>query len=74
MCEVQTHEGIARLQHSEKHCCVGLCTRVRLHVGIFCSEEFLYTLNGQCLHLIYHLAAAIITLAGISLSVLVGEI
>ena len=72
--EVEAHEGVARLEHSEQHGLVGLCSGVRLHVGVFCAEELLDTLNGQRLHLVYHLASAVIALARIAFSIFVGEI
>jgi hypothetical protein len=72
--EVETHEGVAGLQHSEQHSLIGLCTGVRLNVGILSAEELLDALDGEVLYLVYHLATAIVTLAGQTLGILVGEV
>ena len=72
--EVEAHEGVARLEHRQQHGLVGLCAGVGLHVGKLGTEEGLDTLDGQCLHLVYHLAAAIVALAGKAFGILVGEI
>ena len=72
--EVQTHEGVAGLQYSQQHGSVGLCTRVGLNVGILCVEEFANAVDGQLLHLVYHLTAAIVTVARIALGILVGQV
>ena len=52
---------------------VGLCARVGLYVGIFGAEEAAGPLDGNALHLVDKLAAAIIALAGQSLGIFVGE-
>ena len=72
--EVHTHEGVARLQDGQQNGSIGLCARVRLHVGIFGSEQFADAVDGQLLHLVNHLAAAIIAMAGVALGILVGQI
>ena len=74
MIQVHTHERVAGLQYGQQHGSVGLCARVGLHVGILGIEQLADTLNGQPLHLVDHLTAAIIALAGIALGILVGEI
>ena len=72
--KIHSHEGVARFQHSQQNGCVGLGTRVRLNVGIFCSEEFFHTFNSKCFHLVNHLAASVIAFSRVSFSILVGEI
>ena len=71
--EVQTHEHIAGLQNRRKHGCVGLRARVGLHIGILGTEELADAVDGNLLHLIDHLATAVIALAGIALGILVGQ-
>ena len=52
---------------------VGLCARVRLHVGVVGAEERLGARDGQRLGDVHELAAAVVALAGIALGVLVRE-
>ena len=73
MRQIEAHEGIAGLHHGEEYGHIGLCSRMGLHVGILGAVEFAHTLDGQTLHLVHHLATAVITRCGISLGVLVGE-
>ena len=72
--EVQAHEGVARLQDGEQYSLVGLCTRVGLHVDKLSAEELLHAVDGEVLHLVHHLATAIVALAGITLGIFVGEV
>jgi hypothetical protein len=46
---------------------------VRLHVGEAAAEQPLGALDGQPLHLVHVLAAAVVAVARIALGVLVGE-
>jgi hypothetical protein len=62
--EVETHEGVARVEYGKEHSLIGLSTGVGLHVGKLSSEELLHTVDGELLHLVYDLAATIVTLAG----------
>ena len=73
MAEVHTHELVARLKHCHEHGHIGLGARVGLYIGPFSTEEFLGTLDGEVLGLVYNLAAAIVALCGIALSIFVGE-
>ena len=52
---------------------VGLGAGVGLHVGVIGAEEFLCPLDGDVLHHVHALAAAVVALAGVALGVLVGE-
>ena len=74
MVQVQTHKAIAGLQHSQQHGSVSLCTGVGLHVGIFGTEQLANAVDGQLLHLVHHLATAIVSVAGVALSIFVGQV
>ena len=71
--EIQTENGVARLQHCEEHGHVGLGARVRLHVDVVAAEDLLRPAQGQPLRDIDELAAAVIPLAGVAFGVLVRE-
>jgi len=71
--QVETHEGVAGLQAGEENGHVGLCARVGLDVGPFGAVDPADALDGQVLHLVHHLAAAVITRCGIALGVLVRK-
>ena len=73
MSEVESHEYIARLQHSEQHGSIGLCARVRLYVGIFGTEELLDALNGEILHFVNYLTSAVVALARVAFSIFVCQ-
>ena len=72
--EVEAHEGVAWLKHCEQYCSIGLCARVRLHVGIFSAEEFANTVDSELFYLVNNAATAVVALAGIALGILVGEV
>ena len=72
--EVETHEGVARLEHGEQHGLVGLRAGVGLHVGELGAEEMLHAVDGELFHLVHHLAAAVVALAGETLGIFVGEV
>ena len=40
VCEVESHEGVSRLEYGEKDGHIGLSSRVRLYVGILGAEQF----------------------------------
>ena len=71
--QVESEDGIAGLQHRRVGFHVGLGSGMRLHVGVFRSEQFLGPLARQLFHHVGKLAAAVVALAGISLGILVGE-
>ena len=73
VCEVESHEGVSRLEYGEKDGHIGLSSRVRLYVGILGAEQFAEPIYSQLFHLVYDLAAAVITCAGIALGVFVGQ-
>ena len=74
MGQVQSHERVAGLQYGQQHGGIGLSARVGLHVGVFCTEELADAVNSQLLNLVYHLAAAVVAMAGITLGILVGQV
>ena len=73
MREVETHEGVAGFKQSLHHSHVGLCARVGLHVGEGGVEQLAGAVDGDLLALVDDLAAAVVTLAGITLGVFVGH-
>ncbi len=73
MRQVQSENGVARLNDRGVSSHVGGRTRVRLHVGVLGAEELLGAIARQVLHHVGELASAVIALAGIALGVLVGE-
>ena len=73
MSQIQPQEGIAWVQNCQQHGCIGLCAGVRLHVGPLCIEDLFQSLDSDRLALIHYLATAIITLARVTLGILVGQ-
>ena len=71
--QVHAHKGVAGLQNGKEDSHVGLGAGMGLHVGIVTAEELLGPLDGDVLHHVHALAAAVVTLSGITLGVLVGE-
>jgi hypothetical protein len=73
MGEVETHDGIARLQ--ERHISGHVCLRagVRLHVGMLRAEKLHGPVTRQGFYHISKLAAAIVAFARISLRILIGK-
>ena len=71
---IQTHpeNRVSRLanRHGYRH--IGLCTGVRLYIGIFRSKKLLHSFNGNIFHLVHFQAAAIIALSGIAFRVFIG--
>ena len=73
MCQIQSHKLVARIQYSEEYGGICLCARVRLYIRPFCAEDLLQAVDGDAFALVHYLATAVVTLAGITFSVLVGE-
>ncbi len=71
--EIQTKEGVARLQQGHESCGIGGGSGVRLDVGEFTSEKLGNAFNSQAFGDIHILAAAVIALAREAFRVLVGE-
>ncbi len=73
MRKVEAEELVARLEACHKHSHVGLCSGVWLHVGIISAEYALDAVDGNAFGLVYHLASAIVAVAGIALGIFVGK-
>src|SRR5215212_2593483 len=71
--EVHGQNLVARVEERRVSRLVGLAPRVRLHVHVLGTEESLRPFDGEVFHLVYLLAAAVVALAWIALSVLVCE-
>ena len=71
--QIETHEGVARLQDGEEYRHVGLGARVRLYVGVFGPVELADALDSQTLHLVHDLAAAVVAGGRIAFGVFVGQ-
>ena len=71
--QIHTHNSVAQIEQSEVNRKVGLCTGVRLYVGPFCAEDLFQAVDGNLLTLVHYLTTTIVTLAGVSFSILVGE-
>ena len=71
--EIKAHDLVARLQASEHHGAVRAGTTVRLDIGPFRSKQLTEPLAGDVLHLIDHATTAVVSLAGETLGVLVGQ-
>ena len=76
--QTHSHHGIARIQKSEKNSFVGLSAGVRLDIdghlnACRLAKELLGAFNGNTLHLVNILAAAIIALSRITFGVLVRQ-
>jgi len=71
--KVHPQDGVTRLTDGVVDRHVGLGTGVGLHIGMVRPKQLLGTVNGQLLHHIHMLTAAIVTLARIPFGVLVGH-
>ena len=71
--QIHAQNSVPGLAQSHIHSVVGLSSGVGLHIGKLGPVELAGPLDGQGLHHIHALAAAIIALAGVSFCVLVGE-
>ena len=67
-------DRVARLQRSEEYGLIRLGPRVRLDVREFGVKELLGAVDRELLGDVDIFAAAVVTLAGIALGVLVGEL
>ena len=69
----QAHDLIARFQEGEVDRQVGRRSRIRLHVGVVGAEERAGAFLGQRLQRVHELLAFVVTLAGVTFTVLVRE-
>lgn len=72
--QAHAHDRVARLEHGEEHTLVGLRARVRLYVGGFGAKQLLHAVDGELLDHVHIFATAVVTLAGVALGVLVGQL
>jgi len=71
--QVHAQHRIAGLQCGHVHRDVCRGAGMRLHVGVLGSKQFFGAVDGQLLHFVGILAAAVVTLARIAFGVFVGE-
>ena len=69
----KTQDCVTRLRQRHQHGGVGLCTGVRLHVGVLRAKDFLCTVTCQILHHVSMLAAAVVATPRVPLGVLVSK-
>src|SRR5574344_1461717 len=71
MCKVKTHKSIAWLKTSHKHCHIGLCSRMRLYIGILSTKYLAKPVNGQLFNMVNNLATTVLPLARVTFRILV---
>ena len=71
--KAQSHDRIAGIEQGEKHCEIGVCSRMRLNVGVFRSEQFFCSFDGYVFDDVHIFAAAVISSSGVALGVFVGK-
>ena len=71
--QILSHDGIARLQHGELYCHIGLRAGMGLYVHILAAEQLLRPLTCQLLHLVHAFAAAVIAFSRISFCIFIGQ-
>ena len=71
--QIHAEDRVARLKESKEHRHIRLCARVRLHIRPVCSEELLRAVDRELFRHIDVFTAAVVTLTGIPLRVLVRE-
>jgi hypothetical protein len=69
----ETEDGVTRLQQREHGGGVGLRPRVRLHIRELSAEQRLQPVDGQLLHHVDVLAAAVVAASRVTLGVLVRQ-
>ena len=74
MIQVQSHKGVTRFEYGEQNGSIGLGARVRLNVSKLGTEQLLNAVAGYILYLVYHLATAVVAMAGQAFSIFVGKI
>ena len=73
VCQVQSHKFISRIQNGKEHGCIGLCAGVWLYIGPFGAKNLLQPVDSDLFALVYHLATAVVTLAGIAFGIFIGK-
>ena len=71
--KIHAHNGVAVLQ--KRVICCNICLRagMGLNIGVLCAEQTAGALNGDVLHHINALTAAVVAVCGITLGVFVGK-
>ena len=72
--QAHAHDGVAGLEQTKENGLVGLRAGVGLHIGELGAEKRFDAVDGQLLGHVHILTTAVITFAGITFSVLVGEL
>ena len=70
--QIESHKCISRFKYSHHNCHIGLCSGMRLDIGILGIINLAQSVNSQLLNLINHLATAIISLSGVTFCIFVG--
>ena len=73
MIEAHAEDGVARLDEREIGGGIRLRAGMRLHVGVVGAEELLGAVDGELLGDVDEFAAAVVTLPGVALRVLVRQ-
>ena len=71
--QAHAQQRVAGFQHRQVDGLIGLAAGMRLDIGVFGAKELLGALDGEVFRHIHILAAAVVTLAGQALSILVGH-
>src|SRR5579885_3898483 len=73
MGQIHAEDRIAGIQYGRIGRFIGLRSRMGLNVNVLGAEEFLSSLAGKIFHCVDMLAAAVISLSGVTLRIFVGE-
>ena len=71
--QVHAHDRITRFQYGKLHCHIRLCSGMGLYIGIITAEQLLGTLDCQIFDDIHALTSAVISLAGITFRIFIGQ-
>jgi len=71
--EALAHDPVLVVEIGKVDCLVCLASRMRLDVCVLRTEEFTHPVARQVLHDVMELATAVVALAGVPLSVLIGH-
>src|SRR5664279_1571543 len=71
--QIEPQYFVARLQHSQANGRIGLCTTMRLDVGVFAVKYFFQPVDSQLFGLIYDFTTTVIPAAGITFSIFIGH-
>ena len=71
--KVHAHNGIAGLKHGKEHCHISLSAAVGLHIAVLAAKQLLEPVARKIFGYIHKLAAAIITVCGITFGIFIGQ-